>query len=104
MIRRIVQMSFREDCITAFNELFEARKHLIRGFDGCTHLELWQDAAQPNVFFTYSHWLTAEHLDRYRASEFFRDTWTQTKAMFNEKPQAWSVVVKSACASPAQHG
>lgn len=95
MIKRIVQMTFRDACVPEFIELFEARKHLIRSFEGCTHLELWQDAAQPNVFFTYSHWQTDEHLEAYRTSAFFRDTWSKTKVLFQDKPQAWSVIMKS---------
>lgn len=91
MIVRIVQMTFREDAVSAFEELFEERKSLIRHFEGCTHLELWQDARQPAVFFTYSHWESEAHLDRYRFSEFFKDTWARTKSLFAEKPSAWSV-------------
>lgn len=99
MIKRIVQMSFQEDRIAEFIELFEARKHRIRGFEGCTHLELWQDTAQRHVFFTYSHWQSEEHLDRYRASEFFQDTWVRTKILFKDRPQAWSVIVESTAES-----
>ncbi len=91
MIIRIVQMTFREEVIEDFKALFEERKSTIKGFAGCTHLELWQDSNQRNIFFTYSHWNTESDLDHYRFSEFFRDTWTRTKALFKEKPQAWSV-------------
>ena len=91
MIVRIVQMTFQADKVQDFLQLFEERKHLIRGFEGCKHLELWQDATQFNIFFTYSHWDSEEHLDHYRYSAFFKDTWTQTKALFAAKAQAWSV-------------
>ena len=91
MIIRIVQMSFGEEEIDTFTSLFEERKHLIRGFEGCLHLELWQDAHQPNVFFTYSKWENETYLDHYRFSEFFKDTWSKTKALFADKPRAWSV-------------
>jgi heme oxygenase (mycobilin-producing) len=43
MIIRIVKMVFKEDEIGAFKTLFDERKSLIRSFEGCTHLELWQD-------------------------------------------------------------
>jgi quinol monooxygenase YgiN len=92
MIVRIVQMTFREDAVEDFKQLFEERKQLIRHFDGCTHLELWQDSTNPNVFFTYSHWLSETHLNHYRFSAFFKDTWSKTKALFSDKPQAWSIV------------
>lgn len=91
MILRIVQMTFRPECVADFVALFEERKQTIRSFDGCTHLELWQEAGNPNVFFTYSNWETEAHLDHYRFSEFFKDTWGKTKTLFASKPQAWSV-------------
>jgi len=91
MIVRIVQMTFKEDSINQFTELFEARKETIRGFNGCTHLELWQDSTHNNVFFTYSIWNSQSDLDHYRFSDFFKDTWGRTKALFADKPHAWSV-------------
>ena len=94
MIVRIVQMTFRQNEINNFVSLFEERKHLIRHFAGCQHLELWQDANRSNVFFTYSIWETEECLDHYRFSELFKDTWTKTKALFEERANAWSVTQK----------
>lgn len=91
MIVRIVQMTFRKDEVNSFLDLFEERKSLIRNFNGCSHLELWQDAHNENVFFTYSNWESEDHLNHYRFSELFKDTWARTKALFAEKPQAWSV-------------
>lgn len=91
MIVRIVRLTFREDEAAAFERLFEERKELIRHFEGCLHLELWQDTKQPNVYCTYSHWADESCLDKYRFSEFFKETWTLTKALFLEKPVAWSV-------------
>ncbi len=91
MIIRLVQMSFRWDAVKEFQKLFEERKHLIKEFAGCNHLELWQDAHDKNIFFTYSIWDSEEHLNHYRFSEFFKDTWARTKALFADKPQAWSV-------------
>jgi len=92
MIVRVVRMTFREDTTEEFLTLFNERKHLIRGFEGCTHLELWQEAHKPNVFFTYSMWKSEAHLDHYRFSELFKDTWAKTKALFAEKANAWSVL------------
>lgn len=91
MIVRIVQMTFKPENVDIFLHLFEERKQLIRHFEGCTHLELWQDAHAANIFFTYSMWDSEEHLNHYRFSELFKDTWARTKALFAEKPQAWSV-------------
>ena len=91
MIIRIVKMSFRAEEVNNFLCLFEERKKLIRHFEGCLHLELWQDASSGNTFFTYSHWESEKHLDHYRFSELFKDTWAKTKVLFEAPPQAWSV-------------
>lgn len=95
MIVRIVQMTFQQEKVQDFEALFEARKQTIRGFEGCTHLELWQDSNNPQIYFTYSHWDSPTHLDHYRFSEFFKETWALTKALFADKPQAWSVERKA---------
>ncbi len=91
MIIRVVQMTFREAEVASFLALFEARKRDIRHFKGCLHLELWRDAHNPAVFFTYSHWENEPALDHYRFSLFFRETWSLTKALFALPPQAWSI-------------
>jgi quinol monooxygenase YgiN len=91
MITRIVRMHFRTGEREAFLDIFNASKHLIRQFDGCRQLRLYNEAAGPDVFFTYSVWTSAAHLDAYRNSELFRETWAATKALFADKPQAWSL-------------
>jgi quinol monooxygenase YgiN len=91
MIVRIVRMQFRPGEGEAFLEIFNASKDRIRQFEGCQHLALYTEAGIPNVFFTYSVWDTAEHLDAYRNSELFRSTWAQTKALFDDKARAWSM-------------
>ena len=91
MIIRVVQMTFALDAVLAFQELFADRKMRIRHFEGCLHLELWQDAHRPEVFFTYSHWVSEAHLNHYRYSPFFKETWKLTKALFAAPPQAWSI-------------
>ena len=91
MITRIVRMQFRTGECEAFMDIFNASKHLIRQRDGCQHLRLYNEAGLPEVFFTYSVWTSAAHLDAYRNSELFRTTWTKTKALFADKAEAWSV-------------
>ena len=91
MIIRIVKMTFKQEEIASFKLLFEERKLLIRNFEGCTHLELWQDKTHSNIFFTYSWWDSEEHLNNYRTSHFFDDTWMLTKQKFAAKPEAWTV-------------
>lgn len=93
MIKRIVQMTFEPENIDAFKIFFEDRKATIKAFEGCEFLELWQDINEPNKFFTHSIWASEAHLNHYRFSEFFKDTWSQTKNMFASKAQAWSVTV-----------
>lgn len=87
-------MTFEPQYIEAFKTFFEERKATIRNFEGCEFLELWQDVNEPNKFFTHSIWESEHHLNHYRFSEFFKETWTQSKAMFAEKAQAWSVTVE----------
>ena len=87
----MVKMTFRADAIETFKAFFEERKEKIRNFEGCTHLELWQDNKDGAIFFTYSHWQNETALSHYRNSAFFRDTWQLTKQMFASKAEAWSV-------------
>lgn len=91
MIIRVVQMTFRPEAVEDFRAMFAERKSRIRHFDGCLHLELWQDANSPNIFFTYSHWESETHLNHYRFSDFFKETWGLTKALFTMPAQAWSI-------------
>lgn len=84
-------MKFRPEEVEIFRALFSERKATIAAFDGCCHLELWQDAGDETIFCTYSHWESEAHLNRYRFSEFFKDTWGHTRALFAEKAEAWSV-------------
>jgi quinol monooxygenase YgiN len=91
MITRIVRMHFRPEEREAFLDIFNASKHLIRKFDGCQHLRLFNEAGRPDVFFTFSVWRSAAHLDAYRNSKLFEETWAATKALFADKPQAWSM-------------
>ena len=93
MIKRIVKLTFQEDKIQEFIQIFEESNALIRGFEGCLHLELWQSRAPATVFFTYSYWETEDALNNYRHSELFKKTWAKTKLLFSDKPQAWSVDV-----------
>lgn len=90
MIKRIVKLYIRIDQVENFIELFNQNKKTIRSFDGCFHAECLQSVDDPCVFFTYSHWQSVDHLNKYRHSEIFRKIWKQTKALFGDKPIAWS--------------
>ena len=93
MVKRIVKLTFRAELVPDFMAIFEESKDKIRAFDGNLHLELLRDLAQPNVMFTLSFWEDEAALERYRQSELFRATWAKTKALFAEKPDAWTVEV-----------
>jgi len=84
-------MNFQPEKVDAFLENFHRNKEQIRNFKGNTFLELYQDKNNKSVFFTYSIWESEEDLENYRRSELFNEVWTFTKALFNDKPQAWSV-------------
>ena len=91
MLIRIVKLTFKEENISSFEHLFEATRDTIMGFEGCLKLELYQDMKHPNVFFTYSYWESPNFLDSYRNSDFFKSVWSRTKALFSDRPEAWSV-------------
>ena len=84
-------MTFQEDRVEDFLKVFHEYKDRIRGVEGCNHLELLRDINQPNILMTYSFWEHPENLENYRHSELFKGVWKQTKALFVDKPQAWSV-------------
>lgn len=91
MIRRIVKMTFRKEETEAFRSIFQSSAPHIRSMPGCRHLELWQDQDDERVFFTFSYWESKQDLENYRMSALFTSTWEKTKALFDDRPQAWSV-------------
>jgi len=91
MFVRIVKMSFSEEHIDDFLYNFEENKSKIRAFKGCHLLELYRDKNNSNIFFTYSYWESENDLEQYRQSDLFKSVWSKTKALFNSKPEAWSV-------------
>ncbi|MEZ4802983.1 MAG: antibiotic biosynthesis monooxygenase family protein [Gelidibacter sp.] len=91
MFVRIVKMSFEPSKIEEFLANFEAKKQHIRDFEGCEFLELYRDREKTNIFFTYSFWNKERDLENYRQSELFKIVWAETKILFNDKPEAWSV-------------
>lgn len=90
MISRLVKMTFREEAIADFKQVFEDSRNLIRAFPGNNHVELLQDVNDPRIFFTFSLWDSEEALNNYRHSELFENTWAKTKILFDDKPAAWS--------------
>lgn len=84
-------MSFKPSKIEEFLANFEIVKQKIRNFEGCNFLELYRDQCNTNIFFTYSYWNSDVNLNNYRDSELFKSVWANTKPLFNEKAEAWSV-------------
>ena len=84
-------MTFKEEEISAFKSNFEANKDKIKAFPGCHHVELLQAKDNPKIFFTFSVWDGEDALETYRHSDLFKGIWTVTKAMFDGRPEAWSL-------------
>jgi len=84
-------MGFHEENVAAFQEIFNNKKEKIRSNNGCQLLELYRDKNDPTIFFTYSYWEQEQDLENYRNSELFKSVWKETKALFNIKPEVWSV-------------
>lgn len=91
MIIRLVKLPIDPAKTSEFRTLFERIKDTIKGFEGCIHLELLSETSSNGVHFTYSIWESESHLNKYRLSPFFKQTWTTTKALLVQKPEAWSV-------------
>ena len=91
---RIVKLIFKEELLPEFREMFDEVKPKINAFEGCNGVSLLEDINHPNIQFTYSNWDSEEALNNYRNSELFEKTWIKTKAMFDGKPEAWSVEKK----------
>lgn len=91
-LNRIVRMEFHPQHIADFENLFAQVKEQIRHFPGCLSLQVWTDPEAPNVYFTFSRWVSAADLEAYRNSVLFKETWAQTKRWFCAKPQAFSAI------------
>lgn len=91
MILRIVKMKFKAEHCDEFLNLFNKYHSQIAGFRNCISVELLRDINDPQIFFTYSKWESESDLNNYRNSELFKSVWSQTKALFEQKAEAWSV-------------
>lgn len=83
-------MTFKEELVDDFLEIFNSSKDKIANFTGCSHLELLRDTENRNIFFTYSTWESVEALEGYRISALFVVSWEQTKKLFDAKAEAWT--------------
>jgi quinol monooxygenase YgiN len=92
MVIRVVRMVFRPDALAAFEAIFHESQPYIAAFEGCRGVTLHHDAADPRVRYTHSHWNSLADLERYRQSELFANTWAKTKILFDDRPQAFSLL------------
>lgn len=89
---RIVRMDFHPESLPTFLALFQEKKSLIAAFPGCLHVELREDPQVDTIRSTLSVWTGPEALEAYRHSDLFKDTWAQTKPLFQQPPQAFSLL------------
>ena len=75
-----------------FKILFKTVQPKIKACAGCHGVQLLQDQANPDIFFTISQWTDEEHLNTYRRSELFTETWAIVKPNFQAKAEAWSLL------------
>lgn len=85
-------MVFHKDKISDFLEIFNNSKPKILKSEGCQFVELRVNRNNSIEFFTISHWDDEIHLELYRSSDLFKNTWNKTKKLFSEKPQAWTLI------------
>ncbi|HAK69835.1 MAG TPA: antibiotic biosynthesis monooxygenase [Cryomorphaceae bacterium] len=92
MIVRIVKLSIdpNSEKGTSFRRLFLESKEHIAGQTGCHKVILLESQSH---FFTHSTWDSEEALDNYRKSDLFGDVWPKTKALFYDKPEAWTCLM-----------
>jgi quinol monooxygenase YgiN len=84
-------MTFQADKVEAFQTLFFQNCMAITASAGCQKVNLLRAEAVGTTFFTISTWESIEHLEAYRNSHLFKEVWGKTKAMFADKPEAWSL-------------
>jgi len=93
MIKRIVKLSFQPQFVERFLEVFAYHRERIQVFPGCQHIELMRCKSPDHIFFTFSIWDNEEALETYRQSELFKNTWSKTKVLFSDRPEAWMVLL-----------
>ena len=92
MLVRIVKMHFNSAYVDDFKQLFTSVKSKIANFDGCLNVKLLQHESEPCIFFTISYWNSSAHLESYRRSDLFIETWAIVKPQFAKKAEAWSLL------------
>jgi quinol monooxygenase YgiN len=91
LITRVVKLTFKPEFINEFITIFKESKSFIKSFEGNVYLALMNDKNNKNTFFTISQWESEEALNAYRQSDYFQSVWSRTKALFEEKADAWTL-------------
>ncbi len=92
-IERIVRLHLAPGKEEEFRNIFRESQPVISEFPGCLRVRLLQSTDEPEVFYTQSLWEGEHALEQYRQSDFFRRTWSRTKALFDQPASAWSMAI-----------
>ena len=95
MIKRLVKMHFSLARSAAFEEIFNSNSENIKSAPGCVSLRLLRGAQDSGLFFTESVWKSESYLDKYRQSALFKDTWSKVRPLFDEAPEAWTLILEN---------
>ena len=90
---RIVRLTFNEETISQFEELYAEHSPAIALRKGCLGVELVTDIRNPYVRATISRWEDEESLNEYRNSELFGVVWPATSMLFDARPEVWSYLL-----------
>ncbi len=91
MIVRIVRMHFRPEVKEMVQQRLIEQAPKVRAFPGCLYLALHQDAENPAIFYSISHWESPHALEVYRQDALFQDFWAEIKAHFVQPAQAFTL-------------
>ena len=91
MIVRIVRMHFRPEAKDMIWQRLVAQAPKVRNFPGCLYLALHQDAENPTIFYSISHWDSPSMLEAYRQDALFQEFWAEIKAHFMQPAQTFTL-------------
>ncbi len=90
MITRLVKLTLLPERTLEFEQFFAREAADIGTWPGCQGVKAFRDSEDSGIYFTQSLWESAQALEAYRQSDFFRSNWQVVKAWFAAPAQAWS--------------
>lgn len=90
MIVRLVELTIQEENLPRAKEYLAEVAPKVRGFRGCSFLQILSDIHHPAHITTFSYWSSEEDLNAYRHSDVFKSFWGKIKPLFAASPRAWS--------------